>query len=322
MAGETIVSVIIIFLDEARFLREAVESVFSQTSKAWELLLVDDGSKDGSSNIAKEFEARHPDCARYFEHEGHQNLGMSATRNLGIRNSRGRYIAFLDADDVWEPNKLADQLAIAGSHPEAGMICGASQYWSSWDDAAERQDYIVPVGARSTGVIPPPALAKELYPLGEGAAPCPSSLMIRRDLALNVGGFEEQFRGEAQLYEDQAFLVKVYLISSVYVSSSCWLKYRQHADSCVTRVHEAGQYDAVRLYFLRWLKEYVTADSSVGRAERRLVQRALLSARYPSLRRSMEAIWSAPRAVTSRVARFSGRIHSKALKVVRSVRRP
>ena len=83
----------IIFWEAERFLEEAIESVVAQTYASWELLLVDDGSRDGSTAIARRYVRRFPDRMRYLEHPGHANLGMSASRNLGIRHSRGSYVA-------------------------------------------------------------------------------------------------------------------------------------------------------------------------------------------------------------------------------------
>src|SRR5713226_10047705 len=99
MRNQRLVSVIMIFLDEEKFIREAIESVFPQTYDNWELLLVDDGSTAGSTDIARRYAEQHPGKVRYLDHEGHRNRGMSASRNLGIRHARGDYIAFLDADD-------------------------------------------------------------------------------------------------------------------------------------------------------------------------------------------------------------------------------
>jgi glycosyltransferase involved in cell wall biosynthesis len=98
-----LVSVIIIFLDEERFIQEAIESVFAQTYSHWELLLVDDGSKDASTQIARRCAETNPGRVRYLEHEDHRNRGMSASRNLGLQHAKGDFIAFLDADDVWLP---------------------------------------------------------------------------------------------------------------------------------------------------------------------------------------------------------------------------
>ena len=78
------VSVICIFYNAERFFREAIDSVLEQEFDDFEFLLVDDGSTDGSTAIALEYVAQHPDRVRYLEHEGHANRGMSATRNLGL----------------------------------------------------------------------------------------------------------------------------------------------------------------------------------------------------------------------------------------------
>ena len=104
-------SAIIIFLDAERWLAEAIESVRAQTSDDWELLLVDDGSRDASSAVAQAAAAHDRDRVRYFQHPGHRNRGMSATRNLGLHHARGQAVAFCDADDVWLPDKLARQHA-------------------------------------------------------------------------------------------------------------------------------------------------------------------------------------------------------------------
>ena len=73
------VSVVINFLDEARFLQEAIDSVFAQTHADWELLLVDDGSTDGSVRIARDAAEQNPGRVRYFEHPNHANLGESSS---------------------------------------------------------------------------------------------------------------------------------------------------------------------------------------------------------------------------------------------------
>ena len=146
MNRKPLISVVIIFLNAERFIAEAIESVFGQTYKDWELLLVDDGSSDVSSAIARRYTEQHPEKVYYFEHAGHENRGMSASRNLGIRHARGQYIALLDADDVWLPKKLEYQVEILSRYPEAGMVVGPIQWWYSWtgkpDDFA--RDFVAP----------------------------------------------------------------------------------------------------------------------------------------------------------------------------------
>src|SRR5512136_946848 len=100
MTDHPLVSVIIIFLNAGKFIQEAVSSVLAQTYPLWELILVDDGSTDGSPGIAKSLADQYPGRIRYYDHPGHRNLGMSLARNLGVRNATGPLIAMLDADDV------------------------------------------------------------------------------------------------------------------------------------------------------------------------------------------------------------------------------
>ena len=222
----------------------------------WELLLVDDGSTDTSTEMALWYVEQHPEKVCYFEHNSHQNRGMSASRNLGIRNTRGEYIAFLDADDVWLPYKLEQQVAILEAQPKAGMLCSATQYWYSWTENPEdRQRDCYRKSWCSTGCsMQPPALLTLLFPLGEGAAPCPSALLVRRKVVEEVGGFEDLFQG---MYEDQVFLTKVYLRTHVYVASACWDRYRQHPDSCLSIALKTGKYHSTRWFFFNWLKNYL-----------------------------------------------------------------
>jgi glycosyltransferase involved in cell wall biosynthesis len=257
--GEALVSIVMVFLEEERFIEEAIESVFAQSYGTWELLLVDDGSSDGSTEIALRYAERHPRKVRYLEHTGHRNCERSASRNLGIRHARGEYVAFLDTDDVWLPEKLKQQVAILDSCPEAGMVFGLTKYWYGWTGNPEdmRRDSIPELSVPSDTVVKPPALLKLLYPLGTGPAPCICSLLVRRAIIEDTGGFEEEFQGIHGMYEDQVFLVKVYLETHVFVAGQYWDKYRQHPDSCSAVVTRMGQYFSARLFFLRWLTMYL-----------------------------------------------------------------
>jgi glycosyltransferase involved in cell wall biosynthesis len=285
MDNQPLISGIIIFFNAEKFFVEAIESVLAQTYDNWELILADDGSTDRSTDIALEYARQYPTKVRYVEHAGHQNLGMSATRNLGIRNTTGEYIAFLDADDVWLPPKLEQQLAIIEAHSEVGMVCGRSQYWHSWTSQPEdsQRDYISEPGIESDTIYQPPLLMTLCYPLGQGTPPPPSDILLRTAAIAGVGGFEEGFERIYQLYEDQAFFAKLYLHTSVYVASQCWDKYRLHPDSCCSVVNEAGHYDTVRLFFLNWLEKYLSTKEVRDAQVLRALSTALFPYRHPIL---------------------------------------
>jgi glycosyltransferase involved in cell wall biosynthesis len=266
MPNKPLVSVIIIFLNEERFIQEAIESVFAQTYDNWELLLVDDGSTDRSTDIALRYAEQYLGKVYYLEHNNHQNLSMSPSRNLGIKNAKGEYIAFLDADDVWLPHKLEQQVAILDSQPEVGMVYGAAQYWYSWTGTLQdsQLDFISELGVKSNSVVKPPTLLTLLIP-NEVYVGMPSSIMLRREIVERIGVFEEDFHGIYQHFEDAAFLSKVYLQGSVFVTSECFHKRRVHPDSYVSMVKRAGQYHTARLFFLKWLKTYLSQQGCKNR---------------------------------------------------------
>ena len=251
-----LVSAIIIFLNAAQFIREAIESVFAQTYDHWELLLVDDGSTDGSTDIALRYVHHYPRRVCYLEHPGHQNRGMSAARNLGIRHARGAYIAFVDADDVWLPSKLAQQVAVLDSQPEAGMVYAPTLYWYSWTGNPEdrARDYVPACALEPSTLVKPPRLLT-LFLREAAKPPGTCSVLLRREVIAEVGGFVEDFRG---LYEDQAFFAKVCLRVSVFMVGEYSARYRQHPDSCCAIAAHTGAQDAAELQYLHWLADYVS----------------------------------------------------------------
>lgn len=280
ISEEPLVSVVLCFYNEKDFLEEAIQSVWSQTYKNWELLLVDDGSDDQSSEIAKAHVAQNPGRIFYVDHPYHQNKGLSASRNAGIKKCRGSYVAFLDADDVWLPNKLRYQLDIFRQNPGVTVALESSLYWNSWRDP-KKGDVLIPVGA-AEGVYKAPQLMLMLYPLAKGAAPCPSGIMVQRPV-LRRCVFEELFRGIFQMYEDQAFLCKVYLKETVFVSAACHNKYRQREASLVSSVHDSGNYHKVRSYYLYWFRDYLHSQPFRYKRVEALLRRAQMPYREPLL---------------------------------------
>jgi glycosyltransferase involved in cell wall biosynthesis len=190
MNHKPLVSTVIIFFNSEKFLAEAIESVIAQTYDNWELLLVDDGSVDNSSAIAINYAKNYPEKIRYLEHENHQNRGKNASRNLGIKNGKGDYIALLDSDDVWLPHKLEQQVAILEQYPEAGMVYSKNDYWYSWTGKPEdiQCDQKFPFGIEPNRLVQPPQLL--LFMLeGGNRIPNPSNPLLRREVFKQVGLF-------------------------------------------------------------------------------------------------------------------------------------
>jgi glycosyltransferase involved in cell wall biosynthesis len=109
------ISVIIPTYNRAHLLPRAVESVLRQTFQDFELIIIDDGSTDNTKEAIEEFQKKDKRIKYFY----HKNAGPSSARNLGIKNSIGKYIAFLDSDDVWLPEKLEKQVAVISKSEES-----------------------------------------------------------------------------------------------------------------------------------------------------------------------------------------------------------
>jgi glycosyltransferase involved in cell wall biosynthesis len=295
---EPLVSVITIFLNEERFLQEAIQSVLAQTYSRWELLLIDDGSTDGSTEIARNHAELHPDRIRYLQHAGRQNRGKSVSRNLGLHQATGEYVTFLDGDDVFCPDKLGHQARLLAEQPVA-MVYGLTLYWRDWEDSpapgGHRKNSTGRLGVAADRSYPPPQLL-ELFLTDPGSVPCICGLVVRRSVALDVGGFDERIE---HLFEDQVFLAKICARHPVYVESGCREQYRQHDRSTSCQAILAGHYHPThpnpshRVY-LDWLKAHLAESGIQDRALNRALEAAFWPYHHPILYRLLGCVgWHA-----------------------------
>jgi glycosyltransferase involved in cell wall biosynthesis len=143
-----LVSVIIPAYNAAKYLDEAIDSVAGQTHDRVEIVVVDDASTDDTAAVA----GRYGSALRLVTQD---HLGHAAARNHGVRVSTGRYIAFLDADDLWEPDKLASQLAAFAADPGLDIVFGhVVQFWSPEIPVPTSAEALPDVGAPIRGEHP------------------------------------------------------------------------------------------------------------------------------------------------------------------------
>lgn len=120
---EELISVIVPVYNAERFIEEAMDSVAAQSYPHWELLLVEDGSSDGTVSVIEEYIRRNGEARiRLIRQPG--NLGAARARNRGLQEAAGRYIAYLDADDLWVPEKLEKELAFMAQKDAAFAFTG------------------------------------------------------------------------------------------------------------------------------------------------------------------------------------------------------
>jgi glycosyltransferase involved in cell wall biosynthesis len=270
-----LVSAVTIVRDGERFLAEALDSILGQTYGNLDIVVVDDGSTDRSVEIAERFVRAAPDRVRLVSHADGGTRGMSAARALGVRTAQGDLIGFLDADDVWLPEKIVEQVAVLESHPTAGIVYGRTQMWHSWDASAARSDYFYDLGVEPDRLYPPLRLLPQLLE-NRVQSPTTCNALIRRDAYEEAGGFEETFSG---LYEDQVFFAKLYVNSATYVSSRYWARYRRHQTNEPRRFSYARYYRERRA-FLEWLAENL-GDAPVNGEVGAMLAAELAQARHP-----------------------------------------
>jgi glycosyltransferase involved in cell wall biosynthesis len=167
------VSVVIPTYNSAAMVEEAIESVLAQTYRDFEIVVIDDGSTDNTEHVVKRFAGR----IHYFKQK---NEGVSAARNAGIKKSRGQYIAFLDSDDLWLPEKLAEEIPLLDADPQLGLV------YCDWavvsGDALLQASYLKGLGASSGYVFDD--LIQSGFILTSG-------VVVRRACLDNVGDFDK-----------------------------------------------------------------------------------------------------------------------------------
>jgi len=210
---QPLVSVVIPTHNRLPMLCGAIESVLGQSYKGFELIVVDDGSQDGTADHLRRYGPR----LRFFSQ---QRRGVAAARNLGVRCSRGRYLAFLDSDDLWRPKKLEAQVAFMEGRPEA-QICQTEEIWIRDGRRVNPKRR----HRKPSGDIFRASLAICLV--------SPSAVMMTRQLFERVGGFDETFI----VCEDYDLWLRVSVDTPVYlIPEPLVLKRGGHKDqlSCST----------------------------------------------------------------------------------------
>ena len=171
------VSVIVPVRDGVEFLAASVESLVETGYPNLEVLIVDDGSKDGTLELALELSRRFPSVVRALRHPDGGNHGPGASRNLGARAADGAYLCFLDSDDVVLPHRFQRAVLLLESDESIDAVC---------------EPFLVDEGQgpfRAVLRLKPDGLQ-----LGAGGRWHTDSILIRRDCFLEVGGFSERLR--------------------------------------------------------------------------------------------------------------------------------
>ena len=225
------VSVITAAYNHVEFVRQSVESVLNQTYKDFEHIVVDDGSTDGTAEVLRSFGTQ----IKYFRQ---QNCGTPAAINRGIRESSGEYIAILDSDDVWLPEKLDRQMRCFAQQPEAGMVYSRAQIIDRRGEVSNQGE---PIG-HNVGDFD--CAYKEI--LKDDGIPVLTAL-TRRECFDDVGFFDERLKA----ISDWEFWFRLALKWKIVFLPDVLALYRVHGHNTFIGLNRSGQVARERLLFMK-----------------------------------------------------------------------
>jgi len=229
----------------ADFLKRAITSVFSQTYQNFEVIVIDNSSTDNTANVLASFDNNSLNIFKV------SNNGIIAySRNKGIKNAKGDWIAFLDSDDVWKPEKLEKVKDAINHNPEVVLICHDEQYVEK-GEAKNRLTY-------------GPAV-RNLYQrlLFKGNCVSTSATCLRKDIALETGGFSE--REEFKTAEDYEYWIRLAQVGEFYFIKEVLGEFHIHSENLSSKINihtNAGM--AVKEYhFGLWLSKFPNMNKKV-----------------------------------------------------------
>jgi glycosyltransferase involved in cell wall biosynthesis len=217
--GESVdVSVVIPTFNRAKSVVDAVQSVVRQTRRPREIVVVDDGSTDGTREALAPFSGE----IKYVRQE---NAGVSAARNRGIRESTCAWVAFLDSDDVWFEDKIEIQTADVAAHPEVVLHVGDAVITRT--DVGDRVDYFASSGFAAAregrgGVVDRPFIAVCQYWFASVVC-----TLVRRETLTKAGLFDESLT----LHEDYDLFCRAALVGPWFISMRKLAEFRRFGGS-------------------------------------------------------------------------------------------
>jgi glycosyltransferase involved in cell wall biosynthesis len=231
-----LVSIVIPAYNAAGFITKTLETVLSQTSRDWELIVVDDGSADATAETVASFIRQHGVRGRCMTQA---NRGIAGARNAGIHAATGQYVAFLDHDDVWYPQKLERVLAVFERHPDVGVVCH--------DEHVTQQGCVVSTNRSGSY---PHDLHESL--LLNGNCLSPSATVVRRSVLLETGGFNES--AELHTVEDYDLWIRLSRVTRCYRLNEVLGEYVHRPTSAIRNVEVHYQ------NMIRMVEGHIRAD--------------------------------------------------------------
>lgn len=210
MDQNQLISIIMPCYNAEKTLAESLQSIAQQSCLNWELIAIDDGSSDKTLKILNDFKGLYPNQVRIISHP---NQGQVKSKNRGLDIAQGTFIAFLDSDDLWHPEKLSLQVADMIQHPEAGLCYTNGEYI----DEASNHAGSIGINERLNGQC--------LHEFLMGNAIVASSVMVKKEILEQVGHFDESLTA----CENWELWTRISSVSDVIAIDKPLVFYRRHS---------------------------------------------------------------------------------------------
>lgn len=243
-------SVVVPAFDAERFVGEALNAVASQTCTDYEIIVVDDGSRDRTASVVMQWAKAHGGISLQLVRQ--ENSGIGAARNAGIAKAQGDYVAFLDADDLWSEHKIEVVSAFLSGHPQIDLVCH--------DERLEEE------GRHPTLLVHGPYTTYEDL-LFRGNTLSTSAVTVRRELMNALGGFSTDLRFNG-VEDYECWLRTAKAGSRIAYLHQVLGMYRVHGGGITSQadVHCANLINVLRHHYAQW-------PSQTGRSRYRVRKR-------------------------------------------------
>ncbi len=264
------ISIIIPAYNAADTIALTLGSVLKQTFTDYEIIVIDDASSDDTVAVVENI-IHHPSSAERLRRAGEslriknriisleENMGPAGARNAGIAVARGEWLAFLDGDDLWPEYKLELQLREAEKNPDAVLICGFAPSFNDENELPEKEDIQISYTRKI-----------KITDFEETNPVATSSVLVKRQTVLDIGGFDEQFRGP----EDMDLWMRIVKDNKAVLLDIPLAYYRERPGSLCM--------DSER-FLKEVLKVYDKAFAAGGALyEKRFLRKRVIATRYTS----------------------------------------
>ena len=220
------ISVITASYNYAELIKETIESVLSQTYQNWEMIIVDDGSKDNSVEVIKEY-CKKDSRIKLFQHENGENKGLIKTVQFGIEKASSNWVAFLESDDIWQNNYLEEKVKVINSADDVKFIFNDVEFFGDQEQIHVYDEYM----GRRKAMLAGDKISYIDF-LNDNPIQTFSCVMVRKDLISSI-----DFNAASPQNVDRYLWAQIIIKTKVYYIEKNLTMWRMHSNSYINSMN-------------------------------------------------------------------------------------